>query len=135
VNPGIIARTGVPLVLAHPNGNEWGRFVPPGLNSFQETVFDVVAGGATVGKLAATHTSGAITEAGVTDAAGTEVAKIGQGKKRMSFFKEQAWFTLERPAELSDPLRLFAVAAPLALHLDLNMRDNSSRRRSRWSPL
>jgi hypothetical protein len=87
LNPGVIARSGVPLVVAHPNGNEWGRFVPPALNRYKETVFDVVANGASVGRFTATHELRG-PGAGLTDAAGTEVAKVGQGKKRMGFFKQ-----------------------------------------------
>ena len=136
VNPGIIARSGVPLVVVHPSGNEWGRFEPPSLNGYSETVFDALVGTTTVGQLTASHDRSAITDAGLADAAGTRVATIGQGKKRMGFFKQQAWLTLERPPDLADPLRLLAVAAPLALHLDLSRRGTSSRRgRSTWHPL
>jgi hypothetical protein len=133
LNPGIIAQAGLPLAVLDRAGAELGRFVPPSLNSRSESVYDLVIGNAPVGRLTVTHTSSAITDAGITDGAGARVVTIGQGRKKISLFKRQVWFTVERPPELADPLRFFAVAAPLAIHLDIAVRDNMSRK-STWDP-
>jgi hypothetical protein len=133
LNPSIIAQAGLPLAVLDASGNELGRFVPPSLNTHSESVYDLATGSAYVGRLTVTHTSSEITTAGITDQTGESIATIGQARKRMSLFKQQVWFTLERRPALADPLRLFAAAAPLAIHLDLTVRDNMSRR-STWDP-
>jgi hypothetical protein len=133
LNPSIIAQAGLPLGMLDASGNELGRFVPPSLNTQSESVYDLETSAAVVGRLTVAHTSSEITDAGITDHTGARVATIGQGRKKMSLFKQQVWFTLERPPDLADPLRIFAVVAPLAIHLDITVRDNMTRH-STWDP-
>jgi hypothetical protein len=131
---GMLARTDQPLPVLGPDGAEHGRFRGRlvGRSGFE---YEITAAGAAAGRMKVAVTDDAVTDAVVEDAAGQRVATITQSHERLSMFKVRASFTVERHATIADPLRMLAVAAPLALHCDLDVREDMQPGRRTWTPL
>lgn len=131
---GMLARTDQPLPVLGPSGTELGRFRGRlvGRSGFE---YEVTAAGAPTGRMRVSVTDDAVTDAVIEGAAGHRVATITQARERLSLFKVRASFTLDRGADLADPLRVLAVAAPLALHCDLDVREDMQPGRRTWTPL
>jgi hypothetical protein len=131
---GMLARTDQPLPVLAASGAELGRFQGRivGRSGFE---YQITAAGALVGRMRVSVTDDAVTEAVIEDAAGQQVASITQEHERLSLLKVRAAFTLERDPALADPMRALAVAAPLALHCDLDVREDMQPGRRTWTPL
>jgi hypothetical protein len=135
---GLFDRT---LAVIGPQGQEYGRFGPPvsqwqvtfgfGESKPQQIDYPVSSGGTEVGRLRGTVSRFEGTGL-VEDAEHHQVATVTHAEEKISTFKVRQFFVLVRPPELTDPLRLLALAAPVVLQIGVGWQQSlHSRRRSR----
>jgi hypothetical protein len=104
---------------------------------WDQTSYELLQEHTTLARIQLSTTSTSITGVTITDGTGQQVATIAQNSERISFLKGRTWFALERNDGLTDPLRLLTVAAPLLVHLDLELRElraNTGRVQRDWRP-
>jgi hypothetical protein len=105
---------------------------------WERTSYELLQEHTTLARIQVGTNATSVTGVTISDSSGQEVATIAQNSERISFLKGRTWFTLERNNALSDPLRLLTVAAPLIVHLDLELRElraNTGRVQRDWHPI
>jgi hypothetical protein len=105
---------------------------------WEQTSYELLHEHTTLARIELGTTSTSITGVTITDSSGQQVATIAQNSERISFLKGRTWLALERNDGLADPLRLLTVAAPLIVHLDLELRElraNTGRVQRDWRPI